>query len=40
MERIDHTAPVADSWGDEIYLGTELYFTAAGRPGIVGDMNR
>ena len=32
MERQDTTALVRAGWGDELYLGTELVFTAAGRP--------
>ena len=32
MARTDHQAKVAAGWGQEIYLGTELIFTAVGRP--------
>jgi N-methylhydantoinase A/oxoprolinase/acetone carboxylase beta subunit len=32
MARTDKNVPVAVSWGEEIFLGTELTFTAAGRP--------
>ncbi|MBN1286662.1 MAG: hydantoinase/oxoprolinase family protein [Anaerolineae bacterium] len=32
MERRDLTAPVAEGWGDALYIGTELVFTAVGRP--------
>ena len=32
MTRKDHWAPVAIGMNQEIYLGTELHFTAAGRP--------
>jgi len=32
MERHDMNALVRAGWGDELYLGTELTFTAAGRP--------
>jgi N-methylhydantoinase A/oxoprolinase/acetone carboxylase beta subunit len=32
MERIDRRAPVRMGWGEEIYLGTDLTFTAVGRP--------
>jgi hypothetical protein len=32
MERVDRRAPVRMGWGEEIYLGTDLTFTAAGRP--------
>jgi N-methylhydantoinase A/oxoprolinase/acetone carboxylase beta subunit len=35
IERHDQTAQVASGWGDEIYLGTELVFTAVGRPSLV-----
>lgn len=30
--RRDHYAPISAGWGSQIYLGTELAFTAAGRP--------
>jgi len=30
--RVDERAPVRASWGQEIYLGTRLTFTAVGRP--------
>ncbi|HUX77756.1 MAG TPA: hydantoinase/oxoprolinase family protein [Anaerolineae bacterium] len=30
--RVDHNAPVRAAWGQEIYLGTQLTFTAVGRP--------
>jgi hypothetical protein len=32
MERVDRRAPVRMGWGEEIYLGTDLTFTAVGRP--------
>ena len=32
MTRIDQWAPVAIGLNQQIYLGTELQFTAAGRP--------
>jgi N-methylhydantoinase A/oxoprolinase/acetone carboxylase beta subunit len=32
MERQDREALVSSGWGDQIYLGTELTFTAVGRP--------
>ena len=32
MTQVDHTAPVGIGIDQEIYLGTDLYFTAAGRP--------
>jgi hypothetical protein len=31
-ERRDNYAPIRDGWGEQIYLGTELIFTAVGRP--------
>ena len=32
MRRQDHIARVAGALDGEVYLGTELFFTAAGRP--------
>jgi len=32
MERVDREVLVSSGWGDQIYLGTELTFTAVGRP--------
>ncbi len=32
--REDRLVPVALGWGQEVYLGTELTFTAVGRPGL------
>ena len=32
MERVDNTAPVRGGWAERIYLGTDLTFTAVGRP--------
>ena len=32
MDRMDREALVSSGWGDQIYLGTELTFTAVGRP--------
>jgi N-methylhydantoinase A/oxoprolinase/acetone carboxylase beta subunit len=32
VERVDRRAPVRMGWGEEIYLGTDLTFTAVGRP--------
>ena len=32
VERVDKEALVSSGWGDRIYLGTELTFTAVGRP--------
>jgi N-methylhydantoinase A/oxoprolinase/acetone carboxylase beta subunit len=34
LVRVDRSAPVKGGWGSEIYLGTELTFTAVGRPGL------
>jgi len=34
MTRHDRTAPVKGGWGNEIYLSTELTFTAVGRPSL------
>lgn len=34
MERTDQRAPIARGVGDEVYLGTELLFTAVGRPAM------
>jgi N-methylhydantoinase A/oxoprolinase/acetone carboxylase beta subunit len=35
IERVDRNAPVRASWGESIYLGTQLTFTAVGRPSSV-----
>jgi N-methylhydantoinase A/oxoprolinase/acetone carboxylase beta subunit len=35
--RRDRTVPVKGGWGDEIYLGTDLVFTAVGRPSLARD---
>ena len=32
--RHDRRAPVKGGWGAEIYLGTDMFFTAVGRPGL------
>ncbi|MDY6875293.1 MAG: hydantoinase/oxoprolinase family protein [Chloroflexota bacterium] len=32
--RVDKDAPVATGWGQQVYLGTELTFTAVGRPSL------
>jgi hypothetical protein len=32
VQREDRAVTVKAGWGDELYLGTELIFTAAGRP--------
>jgi N-methylhydantoinase A/oxoprolinase/acetone carboxylase beta subunit len=34
MVREDRSAPVRGGWGSQVYLGTQLTFTAVGRPGI------
>ena len=34
MHREDQIAPIAAQWGGEIYLGTQLTFTAVGRPSL------
>jgi len=38
MIRVDRTAPVRGEWGQEIYLSTELLFTATGRPGLAREI--
>jgi N-methylhydantoinase A/oxoprolinase/acetone carboxylase beta subunit len=35
--RRDRTVPVKGGWGDEIYLGTDLIFTAVGRPSLARE---
>jgi len=35
MERREQRAPIARGGGDDVYLGTELTFTAVGRPSMV-----
>jgi N-methylhydantoinase A/oxoprolinase/acetone carboxylase beta subunit len=37
MTRKDRTAPVKGGWGSEIFLSTELTFTAAGRPSLARE---
>jgi N-methylhydantoinase A/oxoprolinase/acetone carboxylase beta subunit len=32
MTRTDRRARVGDGWGEEVYLGSDLHFTAVGRP--------
>ncbi len=32
ISRVDRSAPLSAGWGEELYLGTELTFTALGRP--------
>ena len=34
MGRVDVTAPVGEDYGQEVYLETQLTFTAAGRPSL------
>jgi len=34
MVRVDHEIPVTESWGQSVYMGTELFFTAVGRPSV------
>lgn len=36
MERHDHSAPVKAGWGQDLFLRTELHFTAIGRPSLAG----
>ena len=36
--RVDQSVPVQAGWGQEIYLGTRLTFTAVGRPGLAGSI--
>jgi len=37
MIREDKSAPMRGGWGQEIFLGTELVFTAVGRPSLARD---
>ena len=37
MIRQDNTADIAAGWGQTLYLGTDLRFTAVGRPAPVGE---
>jgi N-methylhydantoinase A/oxoprolinase/acetone carboxylase beta subunit len=37
IERIDRVAPVQVDWGKDIYVETELVFTAAGRPSLAHE---
>jgi N-methylhydantoinase A/oxoprolinase/acetone carboxylase beta subunit len=37
MARVDREAPVQAEWGQQIYLGTDLVFTAVGRPSPADD---
>ncbi|MHB1355897.1 MAG: hydantoinase/oxoprolinase family protein [Anaerolineae bacterium] len=32
VQRCDHRAPLADGWGDDMYIGSEFTVTAIGRP--------
>jgi N-methylhydantoinase A/oxoprolinase/acetone carboxylase beta subunit len=34
VERVDRTSPLKVEWGQELYVETELTFTAVGRPGL------
>jgi hypothetical protein len=34
MVRLDHNVPTGDGWNEPVYLGTELTFTAVGRPSL------
>jgi N-methylhydantoinase A/oxoprolinase/acetone carboxylase beta subunit len=34
MDRIDRLAPVQVEWGEDVFVETELMFTAVGRPGL------
>jgi N-methylhydantoinase A/oxoprolinase/acetone carboxylase beta subunit len=34
VTRVDRRAPVEETWGQDVYLETELVFTAAGRPRV------
>jgi N-methylhydantoinase A/oxoprolinase/acetone carboxylase beta subunit len=34
MERVDRVAPVQVDWGKDVYVETEMTFTAAGRPSL------
>jgi N-methylhydantoinase A/oxoprolinase/acetone carboxylase beta subunit len=34
VARVDSDVPVTAGWGENVYLGTELTFTAVGRPGV------
>ncbi len=37
MERVDRVAPVQIDWGKDVYVETELTFTAAGRPSLARE---
>ena len=39
MQRLDHSAPVQEAFGGELYLGTDLIFTAVGRPSLRAEGN-
>jgi N-methylhydantoinase A/oxoprolinase/acetone carboxylase beta subunit len=39
-ERIDHAVPLQEEWGQEVYLETDLTFTAVGRPAMTHDRAR
>jgi N-methylhydantoinase A/oxoprolinase/acetone carboxylase beta subunit len=38
MERVDRVAPVQIEWGKDVYVETELTFTAAGRPALAREV--
>ena len=38
MERVDRVAPVQVEWGKDLYVETELVFTAAGRPALAREV--
>jgi hypothetical protein len=40
VERQDRSAPVAEEWGDELFLESHVLVTAVGRPRIATDNNR
>jgi len=37
VERDDRTAPVANAWGQDVYVETRFQITAVGRPRLPGD---
>jgi len=37
VERVDRLAPVQVGWGQDVYVETELTFTAVGRPGLARE---
>jgi hypothetical protein len=38
MERVDRIAPVDIEWGQDVFVETELVFTAVGRPSLARDV--